>query len=225
MMNIILKLGEYEEGVLSLLQCSLSLSASASAATADAEISCDSSENDETDGDAEENHERALEEHVSDSHKLRYEERRDIGNSRNYSVYGCGECYWVSHFNLPLYVQCVPIRRNLPTTLRRIIQTVRPMKKTKGLLKSMSAIPTKASTKKSITSSMESKSSDKDAVNAVMYFSPHVCVTHLIRRKGLRINSRMKRNPSNIIIISADAINSSPTMPSEAGSPRRVDSA
>ena len=59
----------------------------------------------------------------------------------------------------------------------------------------------------------------------MLFNSPFVCVTHLIKRKGLRINSRMKRNPSNIIIISADAINSSPTIPREAGSPRRVDSA
>ena len=89
----------------------------------------------------------------------------------------------------------------------------------------MSAILTNASTKKSMTSSMDAKSSDKDAVNAVMYYSPRLGYSYLIRRKGLRINSRMKRNPSNIIIISALAINSSPTMPREAGSPRTVESA
>ena len=94
-MNIIFRV--FRRGVTPLL-CSLCLSASASATAANAEISGDSSENDETDGNAEENHERTLEEHVSNGHKLRNEEARDVGNRTDYGIYGCSECYWVSHF-------------------------------------------------------------------------------------------------------------------------------
>ena len=95
-MNIIFRV--FRRGVTPLL-CSLCLSASASATAANAEISGDSSENDETDGNAEENHERTLEEHVSDGHKLRNEEGRDVGNRGDYGIYCSGECYWVSHFS------------------------------------------------------------------------------------------------------------------------------
>lgn len=94
-MNIIFRV--FRRGVTPLL-CSLCLSASASTTAANAEISGDSSENDETDGNAEENHEWTLEEHVSDGHKLRNEEARDVSNRGDYAINCSGECYWVSHF-------------------------------------------------------------------------------------------------------------------------------